>query len=82
MQSHDGYINLLPALPDDWASGAYTGVVARGAFVLGFDWQDRQITRLVITARAGGPCRLDYKPGLTIKNDDNRWHTAKLPPGW
>lgn len=67
MQSHDGYIKLLPALPDDWASGAYSGVVARGAFVLDFDWQDKQITRLIITARTGGPCRLDYRPGLTIK---------------
>lgn len=66
MQSQDGFIKLLPALPNEWASGAYSGVVARGAFVLDFDWQDKQISRLVITSRAGGPCRMEYKPSLRI----------------
>lgn len=59
MQSHDDYIRLLPALPDDWHTGSYTGVCARGAFELDYAWQNKQLTQLTITSKAGGICRLE-----------------------
>ncbi len=59
MQSHDGAIDLLPALPDLWrAEGRVTGVVARGGFVLDMEWKDGRVTRLAVTSRIGGNCRL------------------------
>ena len=36
MQSHDGFIKLFPALPDEWSEGEFKGVCARGAFELEF----------------------------------------------
>ncbi len=59
MQSYDGAIDLLPALPDYWKSeGRVTGLVARGGFVLDLEWKDGRVQRLAVTSRLGGNCRL------------------------
>ncbi len=72
LQSHQGKIVLLPALPAAWDQGSYAGLVARGNFVLSVTWADGKATRVKVTARAGGECRLSY-PGIdsaTIKDQD------------
>nr|WP_226905004.1 glycoside hydrolase family 95 protein [Pedobacter schmidteae] len=58
LQSHDGAIHLLPALPDNWPTGEITGLVARGGFVVDIAWSNKQITRLKIRSKIGGNCRL------------------------
>jgi alpha-L-fucosidase 2 len=58
LQSHDGFIYLLPALPSVWKNGSIKGLVARGGFVIDMDWENRKITRLKIDSRQGGNCRL------------------------
>ncbi len=68
MQSHDGYIKLLPALPDEWDDGEYKGVVARGAFELDFAWKDKKITSLLIKSKVGGKCRIEDRSGLKISS--------------
>ncbi len=60
LQSHDGLLELLPAIPDAWkAEGRVTGLSARGGFVVKeLSWRDGRITRLVIESRLGGNLRL------------------------
>ena len=58
MQSHDGFIYLLPALPDVWKDGSVKGLVARGGFEIDMDWKDGQVSNLKIYSRHGGNCRL------------------------
>lgn len=58
MQSHDGFIYLLPALPDVWKDGSVKGLVARGGFVIDMDWKDGKVSNLKITSRYGGNCRI------------------------
>lgn len=48
MQSHSGKITLLPALPAAWSNGSTKGLVARGGFVLDFEWKDGQVIRAKI----------------------------------
>jgi alpha-L-fucosidase 2 len=56
MQSHDGHIKLLPALPDGWKDGHFKGVCTRGAFELDFRWKDRAVTSVSIFSKAGETC--------------------------
>ena len=58
MQSYDGYIYLLPALPAVWKEGSVKGLVARGGYEIDIDWKNGQLTKAVIRSRCGGTCRL------------------------
>lgn len=58
LQSHAGYIHLLPALPDNWQSGSIKGVRAIGGFTIDMEWKESRITRLSVTSHSGGTCRI------------------------
>lgn len=58
LQSHDGVIHILPALPDEWHSGEVTGLRARGGFTVDISWNEGKITNLVIHSSLGGNCRV------------------------
>lgn len=58
MQSHTGHIDILPALPQDWANGEINGLVARGNFELCFAWQNGRLQTLTVKSRAGGICKI------------------------
>lgn len=58
MQSHDGFIYLLPALPSVWPDGEITGLVARGGFVIDMSWKNGRIEKVTIKSTVGGNCRL------------------------
>ena len=63
VQSHDGAVSLLPALPDQWAEGEVRGLCARGGFVVDEQWAEGRLTQAVITSRRGGVLRLrSYVP--------------------
>ncbi len=59
MQSEDGFLNLLPALPDAWQSGSITGLRARGDFeVVNLEWKDGKLVKAIIKSNLGGNLRL------------------------
>ncbi len=60
LQSHQGFIELLPALPSGWSTGSFRGLVARGGFVVDLSWEKGKITNAVIHSKKGGQCRLKY----------------------
>lgn len=63
LQSHDGAVHLLPALPDKWAEGKVKGLVAHGGFVVDMDWNGVQLNTAKIHSRIGGNLRLrSYVP--------------------
>lgn len=70
LQSHDGAVHLLPALPDAWRKGSVNGLVARGGFVVDMEWDGVQLSKATIYARLGGNLRLrSYVP---LKGDGLR----------
>ena len=78
MQSHDGYIKLLPALPDEWSKGECVGFCARGAFQLEFSWKNKMITQLKILSKAGELCKIEYKPNMKISSNGKHVTFKKL----
>lgn len=64
IQSHEDQIDLLPALPDDWPSGSFTGVKARGGFEIDFAWENGALTRVSVRSTAGKKCRIMLPTGL------------------
>jgi len=58
LQSHDGVIHVLPALPDEWASGKVIGLKARGGFTLDIEWRDGKVTAVKVKSALGGTCRI------------------------
>jgi len=70
MQSEDGDLNLLPALPDVWKSkGSISGLRARGGFdVVNIEWKDGQIVKAVIKSNLGGNLRLRVPNEMKVNN--------------
>ena len=60
LQSHAGFIHLLPSLPDAWSEGSVSGLEARGNFCLDLTWANGQLTEALLTSRKGGRCILRY----------------------
>ncbi len=60
LQSHMGFIQLLPALPDAWKEGSINGICAKGNFEVSISWKNNQLVEAVLLSKAGAPCTLRY----------------------
>jgi len=60
LQSHQGYLDILPALPKLLSSGSISGLVARGGFEVSMVWNDGLLKKITILSKTGGICRLVY----------------------
>jgi alpha-L-fucosidase 2 len=80
LQSQDGSLNFLPAIPKTWSTGQVTGLRARGGFTVDIRWADGRLATATIHATADGHCRLrltrgtatdDFGNHITLKSDGN-----------
>lgn len=60
IQSHEGFIRFLPALPEEWENGEFDGLIARGNFSCSAVWNDSKISSISIESRSGGECSVSY----------------------
>ena len=70
LQSHDGALHLLPALPETWKEGEVKGLKARGNYTVDMNWKNGQLAEAAVKSNIGGKLRLrSYVPlkgeGLT-----------------
>jgi alpha-L-fucosidase 2 len=77
MQSHDGEIQLLPALPKTWSTGSFTGLRARGGFEVRAFWTDGKLTSATIVSKLGGPCQVSAPGKIGVKEGEQDVKTDK-----
>lgn len=69
LQSHDGAIHLLPALPDNWQQGSFSGLRARGGFEVSCEWSEGKVTKATIKSNLGGNCRIRVTNPIGIEGE-------------
>ena len=72
LQSQDGYIQLLPAMPDDWPSGEVKGLVGRGGFIVDMKWNNGKLQNFIVHSRLGGNCLLNTPEEVICKEAEIR----------
>ncbi len=76
LQSHDGAIHLLPALPAAWKNGSIKGLKARGGFVINVRWESGRLKQLDIYSKLGGNCRVRTYEEVSLKGAEQSDHDS------
>lgn len=69
LQSYDGAIYVLPALPDDFKSGKVSGLKAKGGFEVAIEWENGKVKQLTVKSALGGNCRLRLASNVMLVGD-------------
>lgn len=74
LQSQNGYIEPLPALPSNWHNGSYTGLMARGNFEVSAAWEDGLATSFNVRSNKGERITVKYPSvtGASVYTADGR----------
>jgi alpha-L-fucosidase 2 len=70
LQSHDGEIVILPALPESWKKGNFRGLVARGNVVIDAWWDAGHLSRACVAPRIDGEAVINTGPGFCLRAND------------
>jgi alpha-L-fucosidase 2 len=72
LQSHNGYLEFLPALPRAWDRGTVSGLKARGAFTVAVSWENGRATSAALSSEKGLPCVLRSASGIVVTAGNER----------
>jgi len=83
LQSQNGQIQLLPALPKAWENGSLKGVCARGGFVIDLEWKKGELTTFRLYSKSGGSAAINYhNQKTTLKTVPGRWYELNKDFKW
>jgi alpha-L-fucosidase 2 len=75
LQSHAGFINIIPALPDPFSEGSFQGLRVRGGGIVSAEWKEKKLVNASLTAESSGEFKIkipEYGPGLTTSIQGKR----------
>jgi|GEM_PF-1061102 len=82
LQSQNGYIEVLPALPEVWKEGHFTGLHVRGAAVIDAQWQHSRLSTMKIRAAAKGDFKIKLQNSIhKIEIRDHQHSRQMTVPG-
>jgi alpha-L-fucosidase 2 len=81
LQSHEGELHFLPALPAAWGEGSVEGLCARGGFVVSLNWRDGIWSRAGISSKLGNVCRLRTDKPVRLETAGGRVRTLRSTDG-
>lgn len=73
IQSHNGYIEILPSVPEEWHDGCIRGIKARGNFEIDIEWKNNEINYLKIKSNSGEVCRIKNSFNLICDEIDVKY---------
>lgn len=82
LQSHMGFIHLLPSLPDAWKNGSIEGLCARGNFEVSIFWNNGNLKKAEILSKSGEPCTVKYgQSQITFKTKAGKRYEVTFEEG-
>ncbi len=69
LQSHEGGIELLPAIPDNWCNGKVAGLRAKGGFSVDVEWEEGSLIKAVIHSNSGRDCTVIDERKINVTCD-------------
>jgi alpha-L-fucosidase 2 len=78
LQSHNGEIKILPALPDAWPSGHIRGLRARGNFEVGISWENNRLKNAEIRSVSGNKCRIRSAIPIQVSSNGKKINTLSV----
>lgn len=61
LQSHEGFLRILPSLPQNWSTGAIAGIKARGNIEVAINWEQNQLTKLTLESPVARTIEVNYR---------------------
>jgi alpha-L-fucosidase 2 len=80
LQTHDGAVSFLPALPRAWSTGSFTGLMARGAIEVDAHWRDGRMHRAVLRPRTDVDVRLRAPAGQSVAGITEAGSAVRITP--
>ena len=78
LQSHEGYIEPLPAIPDTWKEGQFKGLVARGNFEVSARWKNHEVKQITVLSNMGEECCIKCPKDKKVQIHDSQGRKIKF----
>ncbi len=80
LQSHEGFIDLLPAIPSVWKTGSFSGIRARGGLSVSLVWKDGMPVSVLVESEGGKSCRIRMKnvKGWKVSNSEGTEVSSRM----